>query len=58
MERKCWVASEWGDSENNRCAKYYRLTPAGRRALQEKSADWQAYARAVFRVLDLTGETA
>jgi transcriptional regulator len=51
MEARDWIASEWGLSENNRRAKYYRLTAEGRRALREKTADWSAYAEAVFRVL-------
>jgi transcriptional regulator len=57
MEAKNWIASEWGLSDNNRRAKYYRLTSAGRQALRQKSADWAAYADAVFRVLRLGGAT-
>ncbi len=53
MEAREWIVSEWGLSDNNRRAKYYRLTPQGRRALREKSAAWTAYAEAVFRVLRL-----
>jgi PadR family transcriptional regulator len=55
MEAKGWIASEWGLSDNNRRAKYYQLTPDGRRVLREKSADWTAYAQAVFQVLRLGG---
>ena len=55
MEAKGWVTSEWGLSDNNRRAKYYRLTSSGRQALRQKSADWAAYASAVFRVLQLAG---
>jgi len=51
LEESGWVESEWGVSENNRRAKYYRLTPAGRRALRSKTADFTAYANAVFKVL-------
>jgi len=51
MERKGWVASTWGLSENNRRARYYRLTPRGRRRLQTEAADWRRYARAVGKVL-------
>jgi PadR family transcriptional regulator, regulatory protein PadR len=51
MEDRGWVDSEWGLSDNNRKAKYYKLTPLGRRALRSKSADWKEYADAVFRVL-------
>lgn len=52
LERRRWVRSEWGVSENNRRAKYYELTPQGRKQLQAESATWRAYAQAVFAVLD------
>jgi DNA-binding PadR family transcriptional regulator len=55
LERRELVESEWGVSENNRRAKYYRLTPAGRRALRTESNAWRQYAAAVFRVLDFAG---
>mgnify|MGYP000709325034 FL=1 len=45
------VEGEWGVSENNRKAKYYRLTSEGRRALRQETARWTKYAEAVFRVL-------
>jgi PadR family transcriptional regulator PadR len=51
LERKTWVASEWGVSENNRKAKYYELTPAGRTALRGELAEWQRYIKAVEGVL-------
>jgi PadR family transcriptional regulator len=51
LEENGWVDSEWGVSENNRKARYYRLTRGGRRALHAKSADWTTYANAVFKVL-------
>lgn len=51
MEKRGWLESEWGLSENNRKAKYYRLTPAGRRQLRAKAAVWAEYANAVFKVL-------
>jgi PadR family transcriptional regulator PadR len=51
LEARGWVASEWGLSENNRRAKYYRLTAAGRRQLAAESARWERYAAAVFKVL-------
>lgn len=53
MESRDWIGSEWGLSENNRKAKYYQLTSLGRKTLREKTADWTAYAEAVFRVLRL-----
>ena len=51
LEARGWLASEWGLSEQNRKAKYYRLTPAGRQQLARKAEDWTAYATAVFRIL-------
>ena len=51
LERHRAVRAEWGLSENNRKAKYYRLTPAGRRQLRAESAKWTRYADAVFKVL-------
>jgi transcriptional regulator len=54
MERRGWIAAEWGVSENNRKARYYRLTASGRRQLQGKSAAFERYASAVFRVLRTT----
>jgi transcriptional regulator len=52
MEKRRWLASEWGLSENNRKAKYYQLTATGRRELRAKSAAFARYARAVFKVLE------
>ena len=51
IERRGWVNSEWGLSDNNRKAKYYRLTDAGRRELRAQSRQWTSYAEAVSRVL-------
>ena len=45
------IGSEWGLSDNNRRAKYYRLAPAGRRQLKEARTAWHTYALAVTRVL-------
>ncbi|MGH7503265.1 MAG: PadR family transcriptional regulator [Longimicrobiales bacterium] len=47
MARKGWVKGEWGTSENNRRAKYYRLTTAGRRQLREQASGWERLAAAV-----------
>ena len=52
IERKGWIESEWGLSENNRKAKYYQLTAEGRRQLRAETATWRRYAAAVFKVLD------
>ncbi len=51
LERRGWLAAEWGLSENNRKAKYYALTAAGRRQLRSQVSTWERYARAVGRVL-------
>lgn len=56
LEAAGWIGSEWSLSENNRRAKYYELTPAGRRALGEKMAAWSAYAAAMFKVLGRPSE--
>ena len=52
LEERGWVASQWGVSENNRKAKYYHLTAAGRRQLQAKASEFTTYARAMFKILD------
>lgn len=51
LERDGLVASTWGVSENNRRARFYRLTPAGRRALQAEIATWRRYAEAFSAVI-------
>jgi PadR family transcriptional regulator, regulatory protein PadR len=51
MERRGWIEAEWGVSENNRRAKYYSLTPEGRRQLGAQTRTWTQYAEAVFMVL-------
>ena len=56
LERRRWIDSVWGLSENNRRAKYYELTPAGHRALEDKSASWSAYAAAMAKVLGRSQE--
>ena len=51
VEDRGWVTAEWGLSENNRRAKYYQLTAAGRTHLRAEAAVWLRYAGAVTRVL-------
>jgi PadR family transcriptional regulator PadR len=51
LENKELVEAEWGLSENNRKAKFYRLTPAGKRRLLQETQNWEAYATAVAKVL-------
>ena len=52
LERQGYVEAEWGVSENNRRARYYQLTPAGRRQLHAEATTWRRYAEAVFKVLE------
>ncbi len=52
LERDGWVESEWGTSDNNRRAKFYRLTRAGRRRLERETANWSKLSAAVGRVLE------
>jgi transcriptional regulator len=54
MEERGWISSEWGLSENNRRAKYYKLTKAGRKQLEAQSINWERVSRAVMRVLEAT----
>lgn len=54
LESKGFIEAEWGLSENNRKAKYYSLTSAGRRYLRAESKIWEAYAQAVAKVLSAT----
>jgi PadR family transcriptional regulator PadR len=54
LERRGLVEAEWGLSENNRRAKFYRMTAAGRRELREAAATWRRYSSAVGVVLDAT----
>ncbi len=51
LEDRKWIASFWGTSENNRKARYYRLTPAGRRQLAEQTGRWDQLVRAINRIL-------
>jgi len=51
LEDRGWIASFWGTSENNRRARYYRLTPVGRRQLAAQTSRWQELVRAIDRVL-------
>ena len=52
LEAQGWIAAEWGSSDNNRRAKYYSLTRAGRRQLAEETANWSRIAGAISRVLE------
>ena len=52
LELKGWIASKWETSEHNRKARYYRLTPAGRRQLVREKSRWQRFVEAVARIME------
>jgi transcriptional regulator len=51
LERQGWITADWGVSETNRRARFYRLTTAGRRRLQQERADWERLSAAISLVL-------
>ena len=54
LERRGWITAEWGASDNNRKAKYYQLTRAGRARLTEERDAWSRLSRAVALVLEMS----
>ncbi|MDQ6893609.1 MAG: PadR family transcriptional regulator [Acidobacteriota bacterium] len=54
LENQGWIKAEWGTSENNRRAKFYELTRAGRRQLTEETESWERFSAAVARILTTT----
>ncbi len=54
MERRGWIEAEWGQSENNRRAKFYRLTDEGRRHLRAEAASWVRFTQAVSVLMEKT----
>lgn len=56
LENRGWIASFWGTSENNRKARYYRLTPAGRQQLVAQTTRWEQLVRAIGRILKPAAE--
>ena len=54
LVQKGWVDASWGTSENNRKAKYYRLTPAGRKMLAAEASRWEQLVRAIGQVMKPT----
>ncbi len=54
LEQKGWIESDWRITENNRRAKYYRLTAGGRRAVGAETASWRLYVQAVELILDVS----
>ena len=53
LERRGWIKARWGVSENNRRARYYALTPAGRKQLGTETGTWRKLSAAVDQVLDM-----
>jgi transcriptional regulator len=53
LERRGWISARWATSENNRRAKYYKLTPRGQKQLEAETAAWRKLAAAVGYVLDM-----
>jgi|SRR5215469_9099068 len=56
LEHQGLISSEWGESENKRKAKFYKLTPAGRRRLREEAAGWNRLVSAIAAAMDATSE--
>lgn len=52
LEQQAWIKSEWGESENNRRAKYYSLTKAGRKYLEQEQANWERLSSAIGIVMN------
>jgi PadR family transcriptional regulator, regulatory protein PadR len=58
LEHQGWIASEWGTSENNRKAKFYRLTQEGQRQLDAETENWERVSDAIDRILSIAEKTA
>ena len=58
LEARDWIEAEWGVSENNRKAKFYRLTTQGRQRLRAETVTWTRFANAVFAALDAPAQPA
>lgn len=52
LEKQGWISSEWGNSENNRQAKYYKLTRTGKKQLAEETENWERLAAAIAMILE------
>jgi transcriptional regulator len=51
LEQQGWIEAEWGDSENNRRAKYYSLTRAGRKAMEQEAVQWERLSAAISLIV-------
>lgn len=56
LQNRDWIASFWGTSENNRKAKYYRLTPEGKKQLAAQTSRWEQLVKAIGRILNPAGQ--
>ena len=56
LERRGWIAAEWAASDNNRKAKYYAITKAGKRQVKEERANWERLAAVMSRVISASGD--
>jgi PadR family transcriptional regulator, regulatory protein PadR len=56
LEHQGWIASEWGESENKRKARFYRLTATGKRRLQTQAANWNRMSDVITGILETTPE--
>jgi transcriptional regulator len=54
LEQQGWISSEWGTSENNRQARYYKLTRSGRRQLDKETENWKRVSNAIEQILQAT----
>jgi PadR family transcriptional regulator, regulatory protein PadR len=54
LERSGWIRARWGESDNKRRAKYYSLTPAGRKYLEKEETNWQRLSTAIGLVLEMS----
>jgi PadR family transcriptional regulator, regulatory protein PadR len=53
LEQQGWIAAEWGDSENRRRAKYYSLTKAGRKRLEQEARSWSRLSTAISAIVEM-----
>ncbi len=56
LEQKSWITSQWGESENKRKAKFYKLTAAGRRQLESRATEWNRLSSVIAAILRTTPE--
>jgi transcriptional regulator len=54
LERSGWIKAKWGESDHSRRAKYYSLTPAGRRYLEQEEANWKRLSTAIGLILEMS----